>query len=61
MPGIEYHWYRTKQGTYGEYKAVFRNGIKYLLFLEEADYSVIDKLNLTYVGVGNIDYVKEMR
>lgn len=58
---LDYYWYRTKQDTYGEFKAYFYNGVKYLIFSTEPDYSTIDKLNLTYVGKGNIDYVKELK
>lgn len=58
MPGPEYYWYRTTQFVDSQYKSFFCKGHHYLLFLTEPDYSTIDKLNLTYVGRGNIDYLK---
>lgn len=61
MPGVSYWWYKAKQNSYGEYMSYFHKGVKYLLFVTEPSELTISELGLTYIGKGDINYIKKGR
>jgi len=54
-----YYWYRTTQETPSNYHSHYINGHHYLLFADEPSYQIIDKLNLVFIGGGDINYLKK--
>lgn len=61
MAGTSYWWYRSKQGGYGEYMSYFFKGVKYLIFVREPSEILVESMGLTYVGKGDINYIKERK
>lgn len=52
-----YYWYLTREHILEYNKMYYYKGITYVGFNDEAEYEVIEKYNLVFVGVGDMTMI----